>query len=129
MPKLENDSVNLYTTRHNGEHPLLRNDFVRHLKIFTSIAQVTGLRLIVMEELSGRPKGWLLWLSKNVTKTLLAHWKRGSDISPQVMGPRVSYEENCGEGLLACDLLEDKDEDDEEDVSSDHTNDGWQYRR
>lgn len=70
--------------------------------------RVTELRLIVMEE----PQVWLSWRSKHAAKTLLAHWKRGRDVSPQVMDPRVSYKEDCCLGSLASDIgVEEKKED------------------
>jgi hypothetical protein len=129
MSKLENVSINLYTTKYNVEHPIVRDDFVRHMDSLTSVDQVTELRLIVMEE----PEGWLMWRSKSAVKTLLAHWKRGRDDSPRVMDPRVDYEENCCGGSLASDLLEedeeeedelDEDEEDEDEEDEDEGEDG-----
>jgi hypothetical protein len=115
MPKLEKVSINLYTTKYNVEHPIVRDDFVRHMISLISVGQVTELRLIVMEE----PERWLMWRSKSAVKTLLAHWKRGRDVSPQVMDPRVDYEENCCEGSLASDLVEEDEEDEDVDEEED----------
>jgi hypothetical protein len=115
MPKLKEVSINLYTTKYNVEHPIARDDFIRHMGSLNSGGQVTELRLIVMEE----PEGWLLWRSKSAAKTLLAHWKRGRDVSPQVMDPCVDYEEQCSDGSLARDLVGDEDEEDEDEDEED----------
>jgi hypothetical protein len=114
MPKLENVSINLYTARNNVEQPVPRNEFITQFASLINVGQVTELRLIVTEG----PQGWLSWRSKSAIKTLLVHWKRGRNVSPQVMDPRVSYEENCCDGSLASDIVEEQGDDAHPDYDS-----------
>jgi hypothetical protein len=129
MPKLQSVSINLYTNKQKVSDPKIRADLVRDLGSLTSVDQVNELRLIVMEE----PQGWLLWRSKHAVKTLLAHWERGRDVSPQVMHPRVSYEEKCCEESLVSGLVKyckgEEDGDYLPDCDSDHSEDSGTKER
>lgn len=100
LPKLETTTVNLYTCRTDIPPSEIGDIFIEHLDSVISVDQVIELRLILTED------DWYAWRSKYAAKSLLVHWKRGYDVSPRVLDPAVSYEENCCEGSLDSDRAE-----------------------
>lgn len=114
MPKLKNISVNFYTAQVNVSEPATRDLLIQHLGTLTSVEQVAELRLIVMKE----PYRWLSWRSKHAAKRLLVHWKRRSGVHIQATDRAVDYEEDCCDGSLADDFVEE-----DEDASSDYDSD------
>jgi hypothetical protein len=96
MPKLKSITVNLYADESNFQEVVMRANYIKELEGLTSVAKVTELRLISMEN----PQQWRL---RNAEKELLVHWKRESDAPLRIMGFGVVYEEDCCIGSLASD--------------------------
>jgi hypothetical protein len=88
MPKLKTITVNIYADQDDVQEAVMRKGLIEQLDGLTSLDRLTELRLITMKD-STR------WRSKNAEKSVLVHWKRGSDTPLQAMASAAVYKEDC----------------------------------